>query len=357
MRHNLNLNISKIVLAIVTCFAIVVGSVDLGNYDAEAKVTYIKSLKIAKGNSYTLSIKGKKGKIKWSTSKKSIAAVNSKGKVTAKKKGKCTVSGKIAGETYKTSVSVYSSSGSVKLTNTATGSGSSSSSSTRISGSMSSTLSKVGTAIANRYTTINVTVDSAVTASSYTSMLFSSTANYVNDYDYLSMSSYSYSAVSNGSSTQIRYTINYRITSSYNKKLLAKAKSVAKAFKGSKATKIKKIHNYIVKNTDYVNGGYTAYNALVDHGAVCEGYALEFYLLCKYAGISCRVVTGTAYGSNSEGNHAWNVVKNGSKWYNMDVTWDDTTASTAYYMKKNSQFSKHYGDSRSQSFLSGLNRA
>ena len=353
MRHNLNLNISKIVLAIVTCFAIVVGSVDLGNYDAEAKVTYIKSLKIAKGNSYTLSIKGKKGRIKWSTSKKSIATVNSKGRVTARKKGKCTVSGKIAGKTYKTSVSVYSSSGSVKLTNTATGSGGS----TRISGSMSSTLSKVGTAIANRYTTINVTVDSAVTAYSYTSKLFSATAGYVNDYDYLSMSSYSYSAVSNGSSTQIRYTINYRITSSYNKKLLAKAKSVAKTFTGSTSTKIKKIHNYIVKNTDYVNGGYTAYNALVDHGAVCEGYALEFYLLCKYAGISCHVVTGTAYGSNGEGNHAWNVVKNGSKWYNMDVTWDDTTASTAYYMKSNSKFSKHYADSRSQSFLSGLNRA
>ena len=171
------------------------------------------------------------------------------------------------------------------------------------------------------------------------------------------MYSYSYSAVSDGSSTQIKYTINYRITSSYNKKLLAKAKSVVKTFTGSTSSKIKKIHNYIVKNTDYVKGGYTAYNALIDHGAVCEGYALEFYLLCKYAGISCRVVTGTAYASSGEGNHAWNVVKNGSKWYNMDVTWDDTTASTAYYMKKSSQFSKHYADSRSQSFLSGLNRA
>ena len=353
MRHNLKLNISKIVLAIVTCFAIVVGSVDLGNYDAEAKVTYIKTLKIAKGNSYTLTIKRKKGIVKWSTSKKSVATVNSKGKVTAKKSGKCTVSGKIAGKTYKTSVSVYSSGSSVKLTNTSSGGARS----TSISGSMSSTLSKVGTAIANRYTTINATINSAVTASSYTAKLFSATANYVNDYDYLSMSSYSYSAVSNGSTTNIKYTINYRITYSYNKKFLTKAKSVAKTFTGSTSTKIKKIHDYIVKNTSYVNGGYTAYNALIDHGAVCEGYALEFFILCKYAGISCRVVTGTAYGSSGEGNHAWNVVKNGSKWYNMDVTWDDTTSSTTYYMKTTSKFPNHYADSRSQGFLSGLNRA
>jgi transglutaminase/protease-like cytokinesis protein 3 len=340
-------------IAVVTCFALLVGSVDLGNYDAEAKVTYIKSLKIASGNSYTLTIKGKKGKVKWSTSKKSVASINSKGKVTAKKKGKCTISGKISGKTYKTSVTVYSSSGSVKLTNTAAGGDGS----TSISGSMSATLSKVGTAIANRYTTINVTINSAVSASSYTSKLFSATAGYVNDYDYLSMSSYAYSAVSNGSTTTIKYTIKYRVTSSYNKKFLAKAKSVAKKFTGSTSSKIKKIHDYIVKNTEYVNGGYTAYNALIDHGAVCEGYALEFYILCKYAGLSCRVVTGTAYGSNGEGNHAWNVVKNGSKWYNMDVTWDDTTSSTAYYMKSNSKFSKHYADSRSQGFLSGLNRA
>ena len=353
MRHNLKHIICQVIIAVVTCFALLVGSVDLGNYDAEAKVTYIKSLKIAAGNSYTLTIKGKKGKIKWSTNKKSVATINSKGKVTAKKKGKCKISGKIAGKTYKTSVTVYSSSGSVKLTNTASGSGGS----TSISGSMSATLSKVGEAISNRYTTINVNVNSSVSASSYTSKLFSATASYVNDFDYLSMSSYSYSAVSNGSSTQIKYTIKYRMTSSYNKKLLAKAKSVAKGFTGSTSTKIKKIHDYIVKNTSYVNGGYTAYNALIDHGAVCEGYALEFFILCKYAGISCRVVTGTAYGSNGEGNHAWNVVKKGSKWYNMDVTWDDTTSSTAYYMKTNSKFSKHYADSRSLSFLSGLNRA
>ena len=42
---------------------------------------------LVKGQTYTLKVSGTKKKVKWSTGKKSVATVNSKGKVTAKAKG------------------------------------------------------------------------------------------------------------------------------------------------------------------------------------------------------------------------------------------------------------------------------
>lgn len=344
------------IIAFMTCFAILLGSVHGDVLNIEAKVTYIKTLKIAQGNKYTLTIKGKKGKIKWSSNKKKIAKVNSSGKVTALKKGVAKVSGKVGGKKYTTTVTVYNAGGgdgNVSLTDVSSGSGGSAT----ISGSFDSALSQVGNAIANRNTSVTVNLNARASAGEFTNKLFSSTSSYVNDYDYLSLRKYSYSASSDDDGTTINYTFYYRITASYNNKLKAKVKSIAKSISGSDAAKVKAIHKYIVNHATYVDGGYTAYNCLIDGGSVCEGYALSFYELCKAVGVDCRVVTGTAYGSKGSGNHAWNVVKVNGTWYNMDVTWDDTTDSNNYYLKSNSDFAKHYPDSRSNAFLSGMNRA
>ncbi len=64
---------------------------------------------------------------------------------------------------------------------------------------------------------------------------------------------------------------------------------------------------------------YTAYGALVNGHAVCEGYARAFKLLCRYAGIKCILVTGDSRGVG----HMWNMVELDSQWYHVDVTWDD----------------------------------
>ena len=50
---------------------------------------------IYEGNTYSLKVKGTKKKVKWSSSNKSIAKVNSKGKVTAKKNGTAIITAKI----------------------------------------------------------------------------------------------------------------------------------------------------------------------------------------------------------------------------------------------------------------------
>lgn len=62
--------------------------------------------KKGKAHSVQLKMQWQKGKVKWRSSNKKVATVNSKGKVTAKKKGKATISAKVAGKTYKCKVTV-----------------------------------------------------------------------------------------------------------------------------------------------------------------------------------------------------------------------------------------------------------
>lgn len=82
------------------------------------------------------------------------------------------------------------------------------------------------------------------------------------------------------------------------------------------------IHDFICNNTAYnINGKYiySAYGALVDKNAVCEGYSRAFALLCSKAGINSFLVRGVSKGQN----HMWNTVNIDNAWYNIDVTWDD----------------------------------
>ena len=74
---------------------------------------------------------------------------------------------------------------------------------------------------------------------------------------------------------------------------------------------------------------HTAYGALVQRQAVCDGYAYAFQLLCSYAGIPAATVTGMS--QRDEGldqdsyveNHAWNLIAYGEEYYYCDPTWDD----------------------------------
>ena len=86
-------------------------------------------------------------------------------------------------------------------------------------------------------------------------------------------------------------------------------------------TKVKKIHDYIVKELDYDEGlsRATPYEALTTGKATCQGYATLFYRMAEEAGVPCRIIGGTADGQP----HAWNIVKLDGLWYNIDCTWDD----------------------------------
>ena len=83
-----------------------------GNTTVNYKVTvknptlnYTKKV-LKKGKSFTLKVTGAIGSVKYSTNKKSVASVTSKGKVTAKKKGKAVITAKANGVTLKCNVTV-----------------------------------------------------------------------------------------------------------------------------------------------------------------------------------------------------------------------------------------------------------
>ncbi len=88
------------------------------------------------------------------------------------------------------------------------------------------------------------------------------------------------------------------------------------------------IHDYIVDNCDYVLGddliGSTAYGALVNKSAACEGYSKAAKLLMDYVGTESTVVSGEAESRTGEKQpHMWNVVRLNGSWYHLDCTWDD----------------------------------
>lgn len=91
------------------------------------------------------------------------------------------------------------------------------------------------------------------------------------------------------------------------------------------------IYRWIVRNVDYdwtyqdamaetARTAYQPYGGLVDRTAVCLGYATSFQLLMDLAGVECITVVGACY--NSEGDHAWNMVRLKGNWYCVDATWD-----------------------------------
>ncbi|MDE7312923.1 MAG: Ig-like domain-containing protein [Eubacterium sp.] len=64
------------------------------------------SLTLTAGFTKTLSVKDNNGTVQWKSSKPSIATVDKKGKVTAKKAGKCTITASVDGKQLKCAVTV-----------------------------------------------------------------------------------------------------------------------------------------------------------------------------------------------------------------------------------------------------------
>ena len=62
------------------------------------------------------------------------------------------------------------------------------------------------------------------------------------------------------------------------------------------------------------------YGALVEHKAICLGYATAFQLLMDMAGVECLTVVGAAFSSSEV--HAWNLVRLDVNWTCVDATWD-----------------------------------
>ena len=114
---------------------------------------------------------------------------------------------------------------------------------------------------------------------------------------------------------------------------------------------VRAVYQYIVDNItyDYANLNddtnylkFSAYAALVNKTAVCNGYAALLYRILLELGIDARIITGFASG----GRHAWNIIKLGSYYYNADSTWDAGGYMPRYFLKAQAAFTDHARESK-----------
>lgn len=75
---------------------------------------------------------------------------------------------------------------------------------------------------------------------------------------------------------------------------------------------------------------HSAYGALVNGLAVCDGYAELYQYLLYLNGIQSYRVTGVADSGNKTENHAWNLVRIDGQYYFSDPTWADGTNKPFY---------------------------
>ncbi len=96
--------------------------------------------------------------------------------------------------------------------------------------------------------------------------------------------------------------------------------------------KVRYVHDELLNRVEYNSGArmsQSAYSAMVDGQSVCAGYARSYQYLLQKLGIPCYYCTGS-----SGEDHAWNIVRLPDGYYNVDLTWDDTTPNTYDYFCK-----------------------
>ena len=144
----------------------------------------------------------------------------------------------------------------------------------------------------------------------------------------------------------ITYTVEYYLTADQEIALDTKIGTVLNGLNLSGKTDLEKvtaIYAYLCENVSYDENAescFTAYGALLDGRAVCQGYALAMMRLLNAAGLEeADVVLGTS----SDVNHMWNVVYVDGEYFLLDATWDsDSDAKCyAYFLKGSDDFANH----------------
>lgn len=149
-------------------------------------------------------------------------------------------------------------------------------------------------------------------------------------------------AEGNGSGTASMTGMTLRISSPFSEQSLPTARNqfaaelnaaAAAANQGNTAyQKLRLAHDYLCGSVTYTAGAaraYSAYGALVDKKAVCEGYSRAMKAVCDMLGIPCVCISGTAVSKTERVSHMWNAVSLDSRWYAVDCTWDDTAGKSA----------------------------
>lgn len=97
------------------------------------------------------------------------------------------------------------------------------------------------------------------------------------------------------------------------------------------------IHDELIKHINYYNFSkienipdikHTAYGAIIENEAVCDGYSKAFKLLLEKVGIESIIISGKI----GDIPHAWNLVNINGDYYHVDVTSDTINKDNKKYV-------------------------
>ena len=104
----------------------------------------------------------------------------------------------------------------------------------------------------------------------------------------------------------------------------------------SQSTKVHMLYDYLIDKVKYVSKSKNAYTGLVEKSADCFGYTLSMDVLLRRAGFT----TDVAF--NSTLDHSWNLVKVGSNWFHVDVTFGHSFTGRQLYYDRQSDGQRVY---------------
>ncbi len=210
----------------------------------------------------------------------------------------------------------------------------------------------VRTQLAARNTEITVTVprDSTLSGGAHMNYIVDKACaetGIPNEGDYIRMGLKGHGGYISGNSQTLTLGINvdYYTDSEQEDavtKRVASILSVLKLDGKSDYEKVLAVYKWVTANVSYSTDlesdwVFSAYGALSNGSAVCQGYSQLMYRLLMEAGVPCRVVTGTGIRG---GSHAWNIVKLDGLWYYLDATYDQgyTYENFDYFLKGTEDF-------------------
>lgn len=174
------------------------------------------------------------------------------------------------------------------------------------------------------------------------------------DYTRYALQSYTYSILSYTQYSEVTFDFTFRETEEQTDYVRRYVKDLLEENQIAQLNdheKVKWIHDWIVTHVQYDQSlsKYTAYEALTEKSAVCQGYALLGKMMLEEAGFDVRIAEGEV----NTGNHAWNMVKLDNNWYHIDFTWDDPTGqaendvSYQYYLVSDATLKKDHSWTKS----------
>lgn len=147
------------------------------------------------------------------------------------------------------------------------------------------------------------------------------------------------------------FTATYHTTKAQEAKVTQRVEEVLDAIGANDAgitnyEKTKLIYDYICENVSYDTEStdklkHTAYAAIVNKKAVCQGYALLLYRMLEECGIDSRIIYGTSHNEL----HGWNISELGSTYYLLDSTWDAGESTYSYFLNGKNNFEDHQTES------------